>query len=105
MEAKTKENLKAGVGVFVAFALVLSIAQNVHYFFKYNASIATILVFTGKIDPNIKKQLEEALEVQEHKEKPSHTSTEALLSDLIKEAQKKGVPKQVLLLELKEKIE
>ncbi|WP_162982989.1 hypothetical protein [Helicobacter sp. L8] len=80
----------SGMRVFVAFALVLSIAQNVHYFFKYNASIATILVITGKIDPNTKRQLEGALEVQEHKEKPSHTSTEALLGDIIKEAQKKA---------------
>ncbi|WP_104690206.1 hypothetical protein [Helicobacter felis] len=39
MSKEEKEKVKIWVGLFVAFGLVLSIAQNIHYFLKYNATL------------------------------------------------------------------
>ncbi|WP_121022322.1 hypothetical protein [Helicobacter vulpis] len=98
-----KEKLKTYVGVFVAFALVLSVAQNIHYFFKYRASVDTMLVVVAKNPPEFsKKELESALDSPA---KSPSTSTQIFLQDLIKEAQKQGIAKKTLLLDLRSKIE
>ncbi|WP_104759634.1 hypothetical protein [Helicobacter bizzozeronii] len=107
MGIERKEKLKALVGVFVAFALVLSIAQNIHYFLKYNSSIAALLVLVDnkKLNENtpIKEQIKEGIDKQEKNQK-DNSATGDVLKDLIKEANKKGIPKQLLLIEIREKL-
>ncbi len=105
----SKERLKALVGVFIALALVLSVAQNIHYFIKYNSSIATLLIFVGNKDSTpatkqIKEQLQKAL-IKEEENKKDNTSTAGVIDDLIKEAQKHGISKQILMLEIRERLE
>ncbi|GMB93432.1 hypothetical protein NHP200010_11510 [Helicobacter bizzozeronii] len=107
MGIERKEKLKALVGVFVAFALVLSIAQNIHYFLKYNSSLAALLVLLNAphhSDQKTKKEIEKGIHKQETNQKDD-SATGDVLKDLIKEASKQGISKQLLLVEIKEKLE
>ncbi len=106
MGIERKEKLKALVGVFVAFALVLSIAQNIHYFLKYNSSLAALLVLVNAphSDHKTKKEIEKGIHKQETNQKDD-SATGDVLKDLIKEASKQGIPKQLLLVEIKDKLE
>lgn len=103
-----KEKLRVVVGALIALALVLSVAQNIHYFVKYNSSIATLLIFVGKnntpASQQIRAQLEKAL-LKEASNKKDSSSAGGVIEDLIKEAQKHGISKHVLLLEIKGRLE
>ncbi|CRF49275.1 hypothetical protein HHE03_08790 [Helicobacter heilmannii] len=101
-----KEQIKAAVGVFVAFALILSVAQNIHYFLKYNTSLEALLVC---VDPKSLKEKDPQLEYYLQQEKPNKyansTTIKALLNDLIKEAAKHDISKEELMRELKKKLD
>ncbi|GMB91811.1 hypothetical protein [Helicobacter ailurogastricus] len=101
-----KDKIKAGVGVFVAFALILSVAQNIHYFLKYNTSLEALLVCVG---PKGLKEKDAQLEHSLQQEKPNKfansTTIKALLNDLIKEAAKHDISKEELMRELKKKLD
>ncbi|WP_104695785.1 hypothetical protein [Helicobacter salomonis] len=108
MQSETlKKKLRVWVGVFVATALVLSIAQNIHYFLKYTTSLDTILVCTtkGHSLSDTKSQLEGALEVEEGLEKRHNSTAEKVLQDLIVQAKKHGLAKDVLIMDLKDKFD
>ncbi|BDQ26884.1 hypothetical protein [Helicobacter heilmannii] len=106
MTPATREKVKAAVGVFVAFALILSVAQNIHYFLKYNTSLEALLVCVGpkklkEQDAELERGLEEA-----KPNKYSHSTTiKALKQDLINQAQKRGISKEELLEDIKRKLD
>lgn len=106
----TKEGLKIGVGIFVALALVLSIAQNIHYFLAYNTSIDALLVCATKSNQNIpnftgKADLENAIKDSEDNKPSKSTTAKKVIDDLIQQASKYGISKEMLLIELKAKID
>ncbi|GMB92273.1 hypothetical protein [Helicobacter ailurogastricus] len=101
-----KEQVKAAVGVFVAFALILSVAQNIHYFLKYNTSLEALLVCVGpKTLKEKDTELEQSLENKQPNKYSNSTTIKALLEDLTRQAAKYNISKEELMRELKKKLD
>ena len=95
----------ASIG-FIGLALVLSIAQNIHYFLLYNTSLEALTACTiqpDKILNNypIKEELLNAIGQNPNKS----TIASKMLNDLIKQAKKMGITKTMLVEELNKKLD
>ncbi|MFC3847583.1 hypothetical protein ACFOPX_03405 [Helicobacter baculiformis] len=104
-----KAKAKFWVGLIIALSLVLSVAQNVHYFLKYNASLEALLLVCARpinITPNlpVQKDLNNAL-TKEEEGKSLSSIVETFLFDLIKKARRYGISEEQVVQELRQKLQ